>query len=139
MRISCFFLYTLSLLLLCVGSFAVNTSNPLNSAINGVLGSVASDLSSAASSSIGNAVLNASNGIKDTVQRIEFRENERLQQQINEHLQQEVEPEKDTTDKAKDTKSKCQFRCVVKTCRNRGTKGFYKIPDNPAHRNQWLD
>ena len=27
MRILCFFLYTLSLLLLCVGSFAVNTSN----------------------------------------------------------------------------------------------------------------
>ena len=126
-------------MLLCVGSFAVNTSNPLNSAINGVLGSVASDLSSAASSSIGNAFLNARNGITDTVRRIELRENERLQQEIHEHLQQEIEPEKETTEKAKDTKSKCQFRCAVKTCRNRGTKGFYKIPDNPARRNQWLD
>ena len=139
MKIVCFLLHTLSILLLFLGSFAVNTNNPVNSAVNGVLGSIASDLCTSASSSIGNAVLNASNGITDTVQKIEFRENERLQQQINDHLQQEIEPEKETTDKAKDTKSKCQFRCAVKTCRNRGTKGFYKIPDNPARRNQWLD
>ena len=93
MKISCFLLHTLSLLLLFLGSFAVNTNNPVNSAINGVLGSVASDLCSSASSYIGNAVLSASNGITDTVQRIEFRENERLQQEINQHLQQENEPE----------------------------------------------
>ena len=108
-----FFVKVLCIVLLSVGSFAVNTGQVISTALNGVIGSTSN-------STVDTVFLNDEwSPINDS---IEYRQNEKLPP---------------PTKKTKGPKYK--FRCAVKTCRSRGNKGFYQIPENPVRRKEWLD